>query len=96
MYKLDEIMGIDQDYFGIISIGSPNVILKSRNTGHIWCIQDRELIYGKIRSIVVYHKHREEKEFHIQKGFHPVNLSQAQDLIKEHDKWCIENRRKGK
>lgn len=89
MYKSEEFTDIDRKYFRVLSVGCYNIILQSKTTRHIWCIHQKELTYGKSCSIEIYHKHKKDQPFHVQKRYHPTNLVQAQILIKDHDMWFM-------
>ena len=47
-----------------------------------------ELEPGK-RRIEIYHQHKKSDERHKQPRFHPKNIVQAQELIKQHDEYQI-------
>ena len=83
---------IDNEYFKVIEASMYHITLKSNTTGHIWDIYCR--YYPGGRSIIVYHKHRDSDPFHKQKGYHPQTIAQAQDLIKDHDRYVMEGKNK--
>ncbi len=93
MFSKEELESIDREYFQVINGTSFHIIIKSKNTSHIWDIESQCIIPGK-RSLVIHHKHKEEQPFHIQLNFHPKTVEEAQDLIKHHDTWQM-NRYEG-
>ena len=93
MFSVDEIQTIDQQYFNVKNTGCYQITLQSKNTRHIWNIRSQVLTLERGRSLVVYHKHKANQPYHIQKWFHPVTLVDAQKLIKSHDEWYLENKR---
>lgn len=92
MFAKREMREIDRKYFKPILETAYHVQLKSKNTGHIWDIECRPT-YGNYRSLVVYHKHKGTDPFHEQLGMHPKTISEAQELIKNHDKWHLNGRK---
>ena len=92
MFQKKEMNEIDRQYFEVKETKAYHIILKSKNCGHIWDIQSKETTWGK-RSLVIYHKHKEADPFHEQAMMHPRTVTEAQELIKKHDKWHLEGRK---
>lgn len=86
MFSIEELKHVDKEYFEVISCTASHVQLKSKNTHHIWDIESQELTDGKV-SILVHHKHSETYPYHVQPGFHPKSIKEAQEQIKKHDEW---------
>ena len=82
---------IDKDYFDVIEVSSYHITLKSRPTGHSWDITCRYHPGG--RSLIILHRHKDSDPFHEQIRFHPSTVTQAQDLIKEHDTWVLNGKK---
>jgi len=95
MFEKNEVNLLDCSYFEIIMTTGYHFVIKSKNTGHYWDVACKELFFGK-RFLVVYHKHKLEDRFHIQKGLHPRSILEAQQQIKEHDIYHISHRVKNK
>ncbi len=68
-----------------------HITLESNLTGHIWDIACRENPNGK--SLVISHAHKAADTPHIQPRMHPRSLKEAQEMIKDHDKWHMEGRK---
>ena len=93
MFTRADFSCIDKEYFEVKTLTGFHIILKSRNTGHTWDIESRQLT-AEQGSIVVNHKHKDGDPFHPQPLFHPKNILEAQELIKAHDEWYIEHQGK--
>ena len=92
MFTQEDFSQINKDYF-IIRITTPyNIHLISKNTKHHWVIQPQT--FNNCRILTVLHRHGQSGEFHIQPRFHPHSVDQAQELIKSHDKFQLNGRRK--
>ncbi len=92
MFTRADVEKIDKAYFQIISTSSYHIILKSKNTGHSWDIQCKELFSGR-QSLVIHHKHVDSDPFHDQLHLHPRTVIDAQRLIKEHDLFQMRGRK---
>ena len=90
MYCQKDFNKIDCTYFEVIQLTGYHILLKSKNTKHIWDIYIKETYSGK-SSIVVMHKHNEADPFHEQWNMHPKTVREAQWLIKDHDRWYLTN-----
>lgn len=88
MFTQEELLEIDRDYFFVMNESGLHVMVKSNNTGHVWDIESQSLTMGK-RSIVIHHKHKDEQAFHIQPNMHPHTITEAQEMIKKHDEWQL-------
>ena len=93
MFTKEDFSDIDTVYFSVKSFTGYHIILKSKNTGHIWDIYYRPFPGG--HSLVIHHKHKEKDPFHQQPYFHPRTLEEAQDMIKKHDTWQLKGRKEG-
>ena len=91
MFTQKDISQIDRDYFVVNATTLYNICLVSKNTKHHWTIQP-QTINGH-RSLIVLHRHGKSGEFHVQPHFHPRSISQAQDLIKSHDRFQLNGRK---
>ncbi len=93
MFTKQELKKIDRKYFEILRKSAFYVDLKSKNTGHSWSIYSRQLD-TKTRSLIIRHKHHDKDEYHEQLRYHPRTIEQAQSMIKAHDKWHLNGRKK--
>ncbi len=90
MFERKDFEEIDREYFDVINETCYHIILKSKNTGHTWDIMCQERPNG--RSLVISHKHKDKDPFHIQRGFHPKTVEDAQKKIMKHDLWHLKGR----
>ena len=91
MFNQHDFDKIDRTYFDVLQISGYHIILKSKNTKHIWDLYFKETQIGK-SSIIISHKHNDTDPFHEQAQMHPKSVDEAQLLIKDHDRWHIQNR----
>lgn len=94
MFTRKDFAQIDKDYFFVVTKTCYHIILRSRNTGHIWDIECRDNP-NNTRSFVISHKHNEGEPFHQQPCFHPKSVTEAQGMILAHDNWHIGGRPRG-
>ncbi len=87
MYEKNDFEQIDKEYFQVLTQTGYHIILKSKNTEHIWDIYCQE--HSRGRSLVINHKHNETEPFHVQRKYHPKTVEEAQKRIKKHDKWYL-------
>lgn len=92
MFDIKELNKIDDRYFTVLQTTGYHVTLQSKNTKHIWDIYCKEI--GCHRSLVISHKHNENDPFHEQPKMHPKDLVEAQNMIKKHDRWHLDGRKK--
>ena len=85
MFEKKDFENVDREYFQVINETCYHLTLKSKNTGHTWNIACIENPHGK--SFVISHKHNDNDPFHLQPGFHPRSIQEAQEMIKTHDTW---------
>ena len=95
MFNINDFEKIDRLYFDVVFKTCYNIRIKSKNTGHFWSIYAKDL-NDKYKSIEVWHQHRATDRPHLQPGFHPMSVKEAQELIKSHDKYVINVRSKQK
>ncbi len=93
MFSKKDFEQIDRDYFYVKSETGYNIILQSQNTNHIWTIHCADLS-ERVRIIEVYHQHKESDISHIQPNFHPHSVKEAQIMIKKHDAYQLNGRKK--
>ena len=91
MFNKKDLSQIDKTYFKVAAATCYNICLQSKNTKHHWIIQS--IINNGFRSLIIYHRHGNNGEFHIQPRFHPRSVAQAQELIKSHDLFQLNGRK---
>ncbi len=92
MFDRNDFNDIDSGYFSVITKTCFHIILKSKNTGHIWdiyCCSPSP----KMRKLKLYHKHSEAVEFHEQSNAHPHSVAEALEMIQKHDIWHMNGRK---
>lgn len=93
MFALADNKRIDRQHFDVLLFSTHHIILRSKDTKHIWDLTKCELFWGDSR-ITVYHKHHPEDAFHYQRGFDSKTITQAQAKIIAHDKWHRSGRKR--
>ena len=93
MFTKDDFRKLDKTYFEVIRKTAYYLDLKSKNTGHSWSIYYYELDMSHY-SLVVRHKHHDKDDYHMQLRCHPRTVKEAQDLIKQHDTWHLNGRKR--
>ena len=91
MFTQEDIGQLNRVYFDIIQITGYHIVVRSRNSKHFWDIECVELFHGG-RQIIIKHKHNDSDSFHVQKGCHPRNIREAQNLIKSHDGYFLKKK----
>ena len=89
MFNTEDLKCIDPKYFSIISVDDYDVIIMSRNTGHIWYLHNPE--YPGEGTVIIFYKHKASHPYH-QHG-RANTLRQAVREIKSHDKWQMGGRK---
>ncbi len=94
MFKKEDLQCLDRKYFEILQESGYHITMESNLTGHIWDIAWRENPTGK--SFVISHKHKASDPFHLQPRMHPKTVEEAQEMIKDHDRWVLEKKKNKK
>ena len=89
LFKEDDLMKLDADYFSIIVADDRDVTIQSRNTGHYWYLHCTG--YPTEESCIIFHKHKYGHPYH-QHG-RARTLRQAVKSIQGHDRWQLNGRR---
>ena len=85
-----DIEAIDKKYFEITGKKEYTLVLRSRNTGHHWCLLEQ--VYNGRRSFQISHRHHVSDPFHLQKNKPTVEECCA--YIRSHDTYHLERERK--
>ena len=89
MYTQQELDAIDREYFAVIIADQYDVTLMSKNTHHVWQLNNVEMPDGEVT--VVYHKHKASHPYHLHGRTN--TLRQAVRGIRRHDKCQMNGRR---
>lgn len=88
MFASEQLSRIDPKYFKIICRDEYDIIIISKNTGHIWNLHCSKDLSD--HSIVIFHKHHKWLPYH---GHgRTTSLRQAIKQIREHDAWQMAGR----
>ena len=85
-----DIAAIDNEYFEIIGEKEYTLVLKSRNTGHYWCLLEQA--YNGHRTFLISHRHSEKDPYHHQTNRPSVSV--CCKYIQAHDAYHLERERK--
>ena len=72
---------LDKNYFDIIATSTYYVVLRSKNTGHLWHLLERDLNGHK--SLVISHSHHASSPYHLQTN--KPSIEACCEYIKNHD-----------
>lgn len=87
-----DIEAIDTEYFEIIEIKKYTLVLRSRNTGHFWCLLEQ--VYSGHRTFRISHKHKKTDPYHFQRNKPSILACCA--YIQDHDRYHLQkNQEKG-
>lgn len=89
MFDTSDIQKLDRSYFDIIVQADYDVMIRSKNTGHIWYIHSPGI--RKEGECIIFHKHKQFHPFH--KHGKAYGLSQAVWQIKKHDVFQLNGRK---
>ena len=89
MFDTSDIQKLDRSYFNIIVQADYDVMIQSKNTGHIWCIRSSGNRKGG--ECIIFHKHEAFHPFH--KHGKAKGLCQAVWMIKRHDVFQMNGRK---
>lgn len=90
MIDQTDIDSINKKYFEIIEKKDYTVVIRSRNTGHYWCLVEQE--YNSHRFFQISHRHHSSGPFHLQKS--RSSIEQCCEYIQSHDLYHMERERK--
>lgn len=92
MINEKDIIEIDTSYFVIREVREYIIVLHSINTGHDWCLSEREA--NGHRSFMISHRHDVSKPYHLQKS--KASVVACCDYIKSHDAFHLDREREKK
>ena len=90
MFSQKDLDCVDNKYFRILGYNSFCITLQSKNTLHYWHMISQE--YGKIRTIEIFHRHRDTGEYH--SHGHASTVRKAINSIQSHDQFQLTVRRR--
>lgn len=85
-----DIEAIDKEYFEITGKKEYTLVLRSRNTGHHWCLLEQ--VYNGRRFFKISHRHHPSDPFHRQKS--RPSIESCCEYIRSHDAYHLERERK--
>lgn len=92
MIEPTDLADIDPNYFDIIEVKEYLIVLHSKNTGHDWCLLEREA--NGHRSFMISHRHDQSKPYHLHKS--KPGVIACCEYIKDHDRFHLEREQKKK
>ena len=88
-----DIDDIDREYFELVGKKDYTIVLRSKSTGHYWCLLEQ--VYNGHRFFLISHKHHLADPYHRQKNRPTVEA--CCEYIRSHDFYQMEkDRRKEK
>jgi len=90
MFSQQQLASIDRSYFEVILADPYDVTIRSKNTGHVWCLHN--IGFPADDSLLLYHKHHISHPYHTQRREH--HFRSAIKTIKSHDDYQINVRNK--
>ena len=85
-----DIEAIDKEYFEITGKKDYTLVLRSKGTGHYWCLLEQ--VYNGHRFFRISHRHHASDPFHLQKS--RSSIEQCCEYIQSHDLYHMERERK--
>lgn len=80
-----DIEAIDKEYFEITGKKEYTLVLRSRNTGHHWCLLEQ--VYNGRRFFQISHRHHPSDSFHRQKS--RPSIESCCEYIRSHDAYQL-------
>lgn len=90
MIEQSDIEIVDKEYFEIMESKDYVLVLRSRNTGHFWCLLEQE--YNGCRFFQIRHRHHAENPYHIQKS--RATIADCCEYIQSHDAYHLKKERR--
>lgn len=81
MIDSTDMESIDKEHFKIVEKKEYTIVLRSKNTGHYWCLLEQE--YNNHRTFRISHRHKESAPYHFQRN--KPTVAECCDYIKNHD-----------
>ena len=89
MFSTEELLSLDRLYFDVICADAYDVILMSKNTGHVWYIHNPE--YPEPGDCIIFHKHHVSDQYHTHSR--SCSLGSALRQIRVHDAFQLNGRK---
>ena len=90
MIEQSDIEIVDKEYFEIIGEKDYTLVLRSRNTGHHWCLLEQ--VYNGYRTFQISHRHHMTGPYHIQTN--RPSISVCCEYIRSHDAYHLEREKR--
>lgn len=85
MIDSTDMASIDKDHFIIIEIKEYTIVIKSRSTGHYWCLLEQ--VYNGCRTFRISHKHHAADPYHFQRN--KPSIANCCEFIQSHDAYQL-------
>jgi hypothetical protein len=92
MIEQSDIEIVDKEYFEIIGKKPYTLTIRSRSTGHYWCLLEQ--VCNNHRTFRIGHKHKEIDPYHYQRN--KPSVAACCEYIRSHDEYHIKKERKKK
>lgn len=90
MFSQQQLDSVDRTYFDVIISDPYDLTIRSKNTGHVWCLHN--IGFPAEDSLLLYHKHHISYPYHIQRR--ERHFKSAIKTIIDHDSYQINVRNK--
>lgn len=90
MIDQTDIDSINKKYFEIIEKKDYTIVIRSRDTGHYWCLLEQ--VYNDHRFFQISHRHHAENPYHIQKS--RPTIADCCEYIQSHDAYHLKKERR--
>ena len=87
--KID-IENVDRQYFEIMGKKDYTLVLRSKGTGHYWCLLEQ--VYNDCRFFQISHRHHATDAYHIQKS--RPTIAGCCEYIRSHDAYHLKKERR--
>ena len=85
-----DIESIDKEHFEIIEKKNYTLVLRSKDTGHYWCLLEQ--VYNGHRFFRISHKHNASDPIHLQKS--RPTVEEGCEYIRSHDAYHLDRIKK--
>lgn len=83
---------IDREYFELVGKKDYTIVLRSKSTGHYWCLLEQ--VCNGHRTFQICHKHKEAEPYHPQKN--RPSIVSCCEYIRSHDAFYQEKEKRKK
>ena len=90
MIEQPDIEIVDKEYFEIVEVKDFILVLRSKSTGHYWCLLE-QMCNGH-RTFRISHRHKKTSPYHFQRN--KPSVAACCEYIKSHDAYQLEKERR--